>query len=364
MQKKLIVLAIAGLASTAAFAQSNVTIYGIMDASVDLIDIGDDVAPTASSGRNEMQINSNSSRIGFKGSEDLGNGLKAVFQIETGIGADGTAVTSNNSRNTYVGLAGGFGSVLLGQYDTPYKTATRKFDAFADHLGDNRNLMGAGYTGFDIRRANSVIYQSPDFNGFAFAGAYSATGEGANATGGTTKDKILSLNGTYTSGPWYGALAWQKNDFGSGTAAGASGTVGDEEKAWKLGVGYTEGAINVGFAYEDVNSDTAIAAADIDHKAWTLNGSYTMGSNVFKAAYTSMGDIANVGDTGAKQWALGYEHIMSKRTKLYAEYVKLSNETAGGFMLNGAATTAIVGGPVSTGDFNQSALSLGMRHSF
>ena len=358
MQKKLIALAVAGLASTAAFAQSNVTIYGIMDASIDLVDIGD---AGATNGRNETQINSNASRIGFKGSEDLGNGLKAIFQIETAIGADGTSLSagSNNSRNTYVGLAGSWGQVLLGQYDTPYKTSTRKLDLFADHLGDTRNLMGwGGVTGFDIRQANTVRYDSPDMNGFAVSAAYAATSEGANAVSGTQNDRLISLSGTYTNGPWYGALAYQKNELGSGTGA----TAGDDERAWKLGVGYTQDVWHVGFAYENIDDNYAVPGSSMEHDAWTLGGSYTAGSNVFKLAYTEVDDTNNVSDTGAKQWAIGVDHILSKRTKLYAEYVKLSNDSAAAYTLNGAGTTATAG--VAGLDADPSAFSFGIKHSF
>lgn len=359
MQKKLIALAIAGLTSTAAFAQTNVTIYGVMDASIDLIDEGDGPGTT---GRNETQINSNSSRLGMKGTEDLGNGLKANFQIETSIGADGTA-TAMNSRNTYVGLSGNFGEVRVGRHDTPYKMSTRRLDPFADHLADNRNLMGLGNAGFDIRTPDSVTYLSPDMNGFAFAGAYATTGEGANAVSGTEKDSIVSLSGSYTAGVWYTTVAYQKNKLGTGTAFFPL-TPGDSESAVKFGVGYTTGALQLGFVFEDVSSDAAVAGAEVDHRAWTLGGSYTAGNGVFKAAYTVLDDVNDVSDTGAKQWALGYEHIMSKRTKLYAEYVRLDNDSLAGFMLNGAGTTAVSSFTAGALDSNASALSAGIRHAF
>ena len=102
MQKKLIALAIAGLGFTgAAFAQTNVTLYGVVDASVDITDSGDaSGATTSSSGQRTTKISSNVSRIGFKGTEDLGDGLKAIFQLETAFNADGTVFANNNSRNT------------------------------------------------------------------------------------------------------------------------------------------------------------------------------------------------------------------------------------------------------------------------
>ena len=144
MQKKLIALAIAGaFVAPAAFAESgNVTIYGIMDASYDITDNGNS---TTAQGEKTNKVSSNSSRLGFKGSEDLGNGLSAVWQLETGINVDGTTASNLNSRNTFVGLSGKtWGTVILGKHDTPYKISTRSLDMFGDGLADNRNIMGAG----------------------------------------------------------------------------------------------------------------------------------------------------------------------------------------------------------------------------
>lgn len=375
MQKKLIALAIAGLGlSGAAFAQSNVTVYGIVDVSYDITDNGD---PTAgASGIRTSKISSNSSRLGFKGSEDLGGGLKAVFQIESAINSDSGAAagTTLAGRNTFVGLAGGFGTVQLGHFDTPYKTATRALDPFGDYLGDNRNLMGKGTIGFDGRPDNIIAYISPTFGGgFTVTAAYVAGAEAA-VTGGQDKGSAWSFNGTYSTGPWYATVAHERHSFGTaatGSIVSTAGAADKVERASKLGVGYKDAVWTLGFVYESVSDDfpavaTAGAAAlpaSWEHKAWTLAGTYTAGANVFKAAYTHAGDRADVSDTGAKQWAIGVDRILSKRTKLFAQYVKLSNEDKSSFYsLTGAGSTGSVTAKGAGAD--PSAWTFGMRHTF
>ena len=144
MKKSLIALAIASAVSAPAFAAtSNVDIYGVLNMSVNYVD--QDVSGT----QNSVNVTSSASRIGFKGAEDLGGGLAAIWQIETGFNADEPNSTGSSSgqlgnRNTFVGLKGGFGTVLAGNHDTPMKMLGRMVDPFADTLADSRNVLGAG----------------------------------------------------------------------------------------------------------------------------------------------------------------------------------------------------------------------------
>jgi predicted porin len=407
MQKKLIALAIAGaFVAPAAFAESgNVTIYGIMDASYDITDNGNS---TTAQGEKTNKVSSNSSRLGFKGSEDLGNGLSAVWQLETGINVDGTTASNLNSRNTFVGLSGKtWGTVILGKHDTPYKISTRSLDMFGDGLADNRNIMGGGATSsfgankvagvngtgsaatlngaatsFDGRQSDVVAYISPTMNGFTGAIAYVAGAEGA-ATSGDKKGNAWSAMANYSNGPWYGALAYERHNLGTaGTGSlGASvytdknGTVANiadqSEKAWKLGVGYKANNFRVGFAYEKTSDDFGSATGNplgcassdcLGHNAWNLGGGYTFGANEVKVQYTKAGDMGNTSNSGAKQWAVGLDHNFSKRTKLYAQYVKLNNDVNAQYGLNGAGTSGLVN--AKGVDADPSAWSFGMRHSF
>jgi len=142
MKKKLITLAVASTLTAAvavsapAFADtSNVTVYGFANLSYDLTDNG---AVSAN------KVSSSQSRLGLKGSEDLGDGLSAVWQLEQGINIDNSGAGNGlATRNSFLGLSSGTaGTVLLGRHDTPYKIASRGFDVFADTIADNRSLMG------------------------------------------------------------------------------------------------------------------------------------------------------------------------------------------------------------------------------
>ena len=154
-------------------------VYGAAKLSVDMIDTG---SKAAGADTDLSKVSSNSSRLGFKGAEDLGDGLSAVYQLELGVNMDGTtssvatgvtstttgavSTTSVNTlslRNTYVGVKGGLGTVLFGTHDTPYKTATGQFDAFADSMGDYNAIIGNvnGDTNFELRPRDVIAYVSP-----------------------------------------------------------------------------------------------------------------------------------------------------------------------------------------------------------
>ncbi len=397
MNKKLLAFAVAAafVAPLAAHADSgNVTIYGIMDASYDITDNGTGSAVGAAGGIRTSKVSSNSSRLGFKGSEDLGNGLSGVWQIETGINADGTAAANLNSRNTFVGLSSkAAGTVILGRHDTPYKLATRSLDYFGDGLADNRNIMGGGSStnlstavlngaaaSFDGRQSDVVAYISPTFSGFHAAVAYVAGAEAATASG-QKKGDAWSATGVYANGPLFASLAYERHNIGTagtGTlgpviaAGGAVNAADRNEHAWKLGLGYTVDALSIGFAYEHTADDLGDSIAGgakisgnsnlMGHNAWTLGGKYALGSNDLKLAYTKAGKQGSTNDTGANQLAVGVDHNMSKRTKVYVQYVKLNNDNAAMYGLNGAGAT---GGVSANGvGADPSAWSLGMRHSF
>lgn len=396
MNKKLLALAIAAaLAPAAAMADSgNVTIYGVMDASFDQVDNGSGSAVGAVSGTRTNKVSSNSSRLGFKGAEDMGNGTSAIWQVESQINVDGgnTSTTSANGgttiggRNTFVGLSSKtMGTAVLGRHDTPYKIATRDLDFFADGLADNRNLMGQGASyalsnqafNFDGRQSDVLAYISPTVNGFMGAIAYVAGAEAAT-TSSQSKGNAWSMMGMYNNGPLMASLAYEKHNIGgvnTGDISALAGNTDNSEKSWKLGAGYTIDQLKLGFEYERITDNLNAGAELVAHNAWNLGGAYTMGANVIKLAYTRAGQRASVSDTGAHQVALGLDHNLSKRTKVYIQYVKLDNDNSAAYNLNGAGSTgapasAAAGTAPGTGaaavavGADPSAISIGMRHTF
>lgn len=366
MKKSLIALAaLSAFAAPAFAATSNVDIGGTINMSVDYLD-----ADTAAAGGN-WNVSNNASNIYFKGTEDLGGGLKAVWQVQTYFTAGATGGSSDTSNggaadgvgsgNTYVGLNGGFGTVLLGKHESPMKLIGRSVDLFGDQIGDNRNFTnkpGALGTGFDLRPNNVIAYVSPTFNGLTGALAYvtNATGgNAANAAANAAVDAsvdVWSASAKYENGPLMVGLGYEIHNLSEGNAALK------DEKAWRLAAGYTFGDAKIVAFYQDA-SDLAGTAGD-DVKTWGLGAAYKMGAITLKAQYYDADDVGNTNNTGANMWALGADYDLSKRTKVQFAYATTEND--------GVATTysAFGGGhgdQPAQGN-NPNGFSVGVKHTF
>ena len=210
MQKKIIALAVAALASTAAFAQTNVTIYGIADASVSATtNLG------ATTGQTGFKVNTgtlSTSRIGFKGVEDLGNGLKALFTLEYGLAIDdntGIGTGTNIARQQFVGLTGGFGTVIAGRLQTTGLDFTVAGSALgvSAPLGATNVATGTGLingqqliTGLYGRQNNAVAYVSPSFGGVVVAYNHARVTENALASNTTDTHGGMETSTCYCCG--------------------------------------------------------------------------------------------------------------------------------------------------------------------
>lgn len=377
-QKKLIVAALAAATfSVPASAETaNVSFYGMADLSYDFINNGTSAAGIA--GANKTNVSSNVSRIGLKGAEGLDDGLSVIWQIEQQINIDNTTEAGGTgtfaTRNSFVGLKhDNAGTVLLGRHDTPYKLATRRLDPFADSVADNRALMGgvtspttvdSANTAFDGRPTNTILYTTPKLSGFTGMFAYSNLTE-TNTTAAQAKNSLTSLAATYDVAPFFGSLGYEEHKLDATR-------VGGKESAWKVGLGYTMmDAFTLGFAYENTSDNlctavvvggcAAVGADRFGHNAYYLSGNYKMGMNAVKFAYGRAGQVASVANTGANQFTLGYDHVLSKRTKLYAIYSRISNKAASdyGFSQSTSAASTVNGIGASP-----SVVSLGVRHTF
>ncbi len=326
MKKSLIALAVAGLVSAPAFAAtSNVDVYGVMNIAIQDTDVSG----------TDLDVVDNVSRIGFKGSEDLGGGLKAVWQIEQGINATAGDTVSRNAsvftahsdttvtgtvadnhgafggaglRNTFIGLAGSFGTALIGRHDTPYKIATGKYDIFGDTIGDyntGRTGLSVIENNHDARTSNTIAYISPSFSGLTMAAAVVTSMDHLDS--GDTSDAV-SLAAMYANGPLTVDLAYQDVDA-------------VDNSAWKVGVGYNFGDAKVGFVYENTDGDTGSAVRDGD--SWMINGVYTMGPIALKAMYGNVDTDKIEGD----MWVLGADYALSKRTSAYVVFSTADNDT-------------------------------------
>ncbi|HEX7970614.1 MAG TPA: porin [Thiobacillus sp.] len=360
MKKSLIALAVAGAVSAPAFAAtSNVDVYGVLNMGVFRVD--SDVTGKD----NSTSIVSNASRLGFKGSEDLGGGLAAIWQIESLIVADGSATSTLANRNTFLGLKGGFGTVLAGIHDTPMKLLGRKLDNFGDTMADSRNLLGATYSGgasaFDLRTKNTIAYVSPDFSGLTAAVAYIADHQAGVvtptecATGlDCNTNDAWSAAVNYDNGPLMLGAGYEKQNISTGA------TVTQSRKMWRVIGGYSFGGAKLGALYEDGSADTGLAAAD--RKAWGLFGNYAMGAVTLKANYLKVDEASNTSNTGAKQYTVGADYSLSKRTTAYALYAKVKNDSGAAFGLgnNSSASNTTVGNVGA----DPSVFGVGLKHSF
>jgi len=358
MQKKLIALALASAFAAPAFAAtSNVDIGGTMAFSIDSLD-----ADSVGNGRN-TNISSNASNIFFKGSEDLGGGLKAIWQVQTYFSAGGTGNTDTafggsdgvGSGNTFVGLSGGFGTVILGKNESPVKLLSRKVDFFNNQIGDSRNLTidkaGAG-VGFDTRPANMVAYVTPNMSGFSATVGYFSN----YANGATTDTSVdgYAAAGTYENGPLFVGLGYEQHNLSN---TGVVGT--NDEKVWRLAAGYTIGDFKVTGLYQKSNDNGGVNGSD--RRVWGVGAGYNIGAFLVKASYYDAGDLNSVANTGAKMYAVGADYSLSKRTKLQLAYAATDNDT-------GANMSAFGGGhgdsPTITAGANPTGFSLGVVHSF
>lgn len=367
MNKKLIALAIATAVSAPAMAAtSNVDVYGLMSVGVDSVNNNNNGA--GDSTKRVGRVSDYASRIGFKGTEDLGNGLAATWQIEQQINTDGVgtgAFAGAGLRNTFVGLKSkDLGEVRVGKHDTPYKMSTGRLDVFADTLGDYNGVVGAstataagGY--FDQRTNNTVAYLTPNFSGFSAAGAYVFGAETAT-TGSASTGNIYSLAAMYEAGPLYLTAAYERHNFGAAGTGTLAATANTEEKAWKLGASYSIMDFTLAAMYEKTDDNLNAGSNKYGHRTWFLSGKYQMGATALKASYANAGSdnqSATVSN-GAKLYTLGADYAFSKRTTVYALYTKISNDAgaAYNFAYNPAAG-------VGAGD-TVSGMSLGLKHSF
>ena len=350
MNKKVIAVAIAAaIAAPGAFAQA--TMYGRFHASVDAID-------NESNNKDNYELTSRSSRIGVKGSEDLGNGLKAIYQLELAVNVDGgdnDQVGSDSGvstpRNTFIGLAGDWGTLILGRHDTAAKVAylgagTEVLSHSVLDLNTNRSVVDqsqrlANPIGVlhHFRANNQIMYVSPDFGGFTFAGSI-IPGEDSEI-GDDDRDGIAdhwTVGGIYNG---YGLKA------SVGYAEYNSGNAGDiDQEVLQAGASYTFSGFTLGGHYETTDNRDFVDGDDYD--AWAVVGKYAFGNNAISAVYTdSELDFDAGGENETDGWGVAAEHNFSKRTKVYAAYAD-----------------GEVDNPGSANDDDNDVFSLGMIHKF
>ncbi|WP_413438447.1 porin [Sulfuriferula sp. GW1] len=380
MDKKLIALAVASLfvAPMAMADDSSVVISGQMHVSVDSLD----GANAAKNGMTrQTNVSSNASFIQFGGKEDLGNGLNAIWLLKTyvslgGTGTSDVGVSTDSFANgpAYAGLSGkSWGAVKLGKDESPMKLMGRKVDLFNNQIGDIRNFS----LGFDTRPNNIVEYNSPNLGGFTANVMYGTNTDvnfgllGTPVINGATTDKsvdLLSASAMYDAGPFFVGLGYERHNLSNqnGLAVAATPITNavtysgvSDEKDWRVSAGANLGDFKLVGMYEKGTDLKGVSGND--RKVYGLGAAYKMASNTIKAQFYKAGNLGNQSDSGAKMYAIGFDHALSKRTTAYLAYARTNNDTNGQFSAFGGGHGDNPG--TIKGD-NPSGFSVGMIHNF
>ena len=348
--KKLAVALGAIVAGGMTAAQADVTVFGHLDQSLNYIDGASSPYVFNDADNNndeETRFICTTCSVGFKGSEDLGNGLKAIFKLDFQFDMNNRNRGSITDRDQWLGMAGNFGSVKVGTISTPYKSTGAKLDPGYRTVAQMRDIgiqsalhSGAGSNG-QGRAENTARYDSPSWNGLKLSASYTLNPDGADGR----DDDGYGAGISYENG---GILVFA-NYMNNGTD--------DDAEAYKAGAKWTFNNFSVFGQYEvdgglitdryngTLGDDTEGDGADI----WMVGGSYSFGNNLIYAAYgQGDGTDATASDLGLDTDAgetksdanpfiaddhVSFEvvgiHQLSKRTLAYAGYVKVDFDAKG-----------------------------------
>lgn len=345
MKKSLIALAVLA-ASGAAMAQSSVTLFGIVDTNVGYVDnanpAGDSVYGLGTSGNA-------TSRLGFRGVEDLGGGLKAGFHLEGEIfGDDGNASGFNFKRRSTLSLMGGFGEVRLGRDYVAGYSKTSSYDLFGQNIGIGQfmgwSAWGNTTTDADgVRKSNLISYYTPNFSGFTGGISYGFDEQTTGKAG-----RYIGGNVAYDNGPLSVALSYDRANLNAGV----------ERDKVTLGGSYNFGVAKA-IAILQQTKDDVPAAAERKVNAYALGVSAPVGAGEVKLQY-SMYDQKAI-DSKAHHISLGYVHNLSKRTAVYGTVSYMDNKDSSKVGLSVKGLSAVTG--PATGE-SQTGVQVGVRHSF
>jgi predicted porin len=400
MKKSLV--ALAAFAAVSAFAQSSVTLSGNIKGGVAQTKYSGGAAGTNGNG---LSVADGSSRFIIGGTEDLGGGLKAVFQIDTRFRVDDNGGSSTAAAaapaagnltafaapsqlaggNTFVGLSGGLGMIQLGKLDTHYCLGTDQHGARATALqASSCALLGfVGSAAAPIanasRSVNMIRYTSPNMSGFQAQAGYSTNWQGpegvtavnatntAGSVGDAGKGRAMNLGLNYGNGPLKAGVSfWDAKS--EDRRAGAAMT---DQQAGTAFIDWNFGVATVGLTYDQSEIEsTAITTGvqtEVKRRAWSIPVTVPLGAGTFLFTYTKARDMTGNGaaagaNTGASLVSVGYDYALSKRTSLGVSYAKLNNKSRAGYALYTQA--ALNGTANNAAGQDASQLYLGVRHAF
>jgi GBP family porin len=372
MKKTLVALAIASAFTGAAYAQTSVTMYGIVDGG---LQVNDPKAGTTTNAPGITGFNSgiqSGSRFGVKGTEALGGGLSAVFQLENGYGVDDGQLGQSGrlfGRQAYVGLGSPWGTVVAGRLAT-FSSGTGAFDKFGSIADIGSTGFGAAGTQSVMtmsaaqRFDNTIAYVSPKMAGFSFGYGHSFRTNGQELPGNAAKNTHNDMfYGDYYAGPFSGVVTYDRLACEECAIAGDS----DKQEMWQFAGQWNFGFMKLlgayameknlvaglGFGtgtYSQTTQNSALQSSGQDANAWSIGAIFPYGAHSFAANYQERKWDSNskMGEAKRQTWAFEYQYAFSARTNLYAYYTEVTDKDA--------AKTASWGG--------LQQYSLGIRHQF
>jgi len=428
-----VVVAAAFSAPSPAVAQNtSVQFYGHLDLSID--DITKGIKESTAVGKVGWQpdISSNLSYFGFRGDHDIGGGYKMVFQAETQIdvaatpgpspvnqasqgNVDNKVLGALGSRNSFLGIAGGFGALKLGKTDAPYKLSTARMDPFSATVGDYNSIIGNSggdnRAEFDTRLSHAIWYESNKMGGFSYSvlfapGQNRASDNSNNASGepdctgggggvitgglGPCNDgsfgDAFSVAGVYEAGPLYGIVAYELHKNANRTGdetnppappAAPLGAVGvANEAAAKVGVQYrfpTNTTLNAIFERLTRKAPNASFNERQHNAAWLALTQKVTAQDDVNVGWAHAGKTPGDPGTGpidnvSNMYTVGYKHHFDRQSNWYAVYARQANHTGAHYDLGSSGhgiTTDCkdAAGTCFTGETLQ-AVSVGWMYSF
>jgi predicted porin len=391
MNKKLVALAVAGAFALplAAEAQTGaqVTLYGRANMDLEFVKASGNGAADGST-TTVTRVSSNSSRFGLRGTEALGGGLTAFFQVENSVNWDGNGASNANTianRETFVGLQGSFGQIWLGRslspYDDttpiwasgPYNYNTGLFNNSSLWANNSNAIGGEAIGGYDDRYSNSIRWNSPTWSGFTVEVQLASKENTAHSWG-------FFPGVFYNNGPIQAGFTYARHDKircynAAGTSyapcAASSGITGlaAKDDAFTLAGSYDFGVARVALMYEHLKYETP--TGDLKRDMWGISGTIPMGGGLWYVYYGRAGDgkggasdsetrinsLVHGSDSASSNFEIGYRYDLSKRTSLNAGYVMIRNDARANYTFN------VNGYAVSPGGDPQGFV-LGIIHNF
>jgi predicted porin len=306
----------------AAFAQSSITLYGVLDGFVG--DISNTLANGTKAGGTVVDAGGlQTSYFGIRGTEDLGGGLRAVFALEAFLRNDTGAAGRFNadtfwSRSAYVGLASNtFGTLAIGRNTTPYFLSVILFNPLVDSfvIGPMITHTFRGALQGDTGMSNSIRWTSPKWAGFNADVLYSLGTE--DLSGGPDKNagKAIDAALNYGIGAFAATVAYRDIDLS------ANGN-GREQQAWLVGATYGFSFAKLFAQYQQITEKFAAAASNVDYDTWQLGASVPLFSGSVLASYaqSDISDASPATPSKRDTWTLAYTYPLSKRTEIYGAY--------------------------------------------